>query len=91
MGYENGLSYMPKKEYKKISKMSEKQLIKAYGDKEEDYISPRHDLPIKLPYDMDKGKDQIVNSWSYEYGIFELVRIYKTFDFKNNILIWTGG
>lgn len=42
------------------------------------------------PYNIDKTKEKIVNSWLFEYEIFELVRIYKTFDWKNNYLLFYG-
>lgn len=32
----------------------------------------------------------ITNSWKYEYSIFELVRIYKTFDWENDYLVYYG-
>lgn len=41
------------------------------------------------PFDLEKG-DEVTTSWKYEYGIFELVKIYKTFDWKNNIMIYYG-
>jgi len=34
--------------------------------------------------------DVITNSWKYEYSIFELVRVYKTFDWENDYLIYYG-
>jgi hypothetical protein len=40
--------------------------------------------PFKL------GGDVITNSWKYEYSIFELVRIYKTFDWENDYLVYYG-
>lgn len=43
-----------------------------------------------VPYDLDKSTENIVNSWKYEHAIFELVRIYKTFDWGNNVLIYHG-
>ena len=42
-----------------------------------------------LPYDLEKGEG-VTSSWKYEYSIFELVRIYKTFDWENKILIYYG-
>lgn len=41
------------------------------------------------PYDLEKGVS-ITSSWKYEYGIFELVRIYKTFDWKRNVMVYYG-
>jgi hypothetical protein len=37
-----------------------------------------------LPYSI-KG-DELVSSWVFEYAIFELVYIFKTFDFNENVL-----
>lgn len=41
------------------------------------------------PYNLEKG-DEITTSWKYEYSIFELVRIYKHFDWDNNVMIYYG-
>lgn len=41
------------------------------------------------PYDLEKG-DEITGSWKYEYAIFELVRIYKSFDWKKNVMMYYG-
>ena len=43
----------------------------------------------RMPYDLEKG-DAVTTSWKYEYAQFELVRIYKTFDWDNNIMIYYG-
>jgi hypothetical protein len=42
------------------------------------------------PFDLNDGKQIITNSWKYEYGIFELVRIYKSFDWKKNLMFYYG-
>lgn len=42
------------------------------------------------PIDTDLSHSYINRSWLYEYGIFELVRTYKTFDWKNNTLVLLG-
>jgi hypothetical protein len=42
------------------------------------------------PLDMDPENEKITTSWKYEYELFELVRIYKTFDWKNKIMIYYG-
>jgi len=44
---------------------------------------------IDKPFNLDEG-DSITTSWKYEYETFELVRIYKTFDWENNIMIYYG-
>lgn len=41
------------------------------------------------PYDLSSG-DEVTTSWKYEYGIFELVRIYKSFDWKRNVMVYYG-
>ena len=42
------------------------------------------------PYKLKNETPEITNSWKYEYGIFELVRIYKSFDWKRNVMIYYG-
>lgn len=41
------------------------------------------------PYKLSEG-DKITNSWKFEYNIFELIRIYKSFDWKRNVMIYYG-
>lgn len=43
----------------------------------------------KGPYNLEKG-NEITNSWKYEYSIFELIRIYKSFDWENDKMIYYG-
>ncbi len=43
-----------------------------------------------IPYDLNDGRKEITTSCKYEYGIFELVRIYKSFDWKKNFMIYYG-
>jgi len=38
----------------------------------------------------DLSAKRITDSWLYEYAIFELVRVYKTFDWQNNTLVLLG-
>lgn len=42
------------------------------------------------PIDTDLKRETINRSWLYEYAIFELVRVYKTFDWENNTLVLLG-
>ena len=42
------------------------------------------------PIDLDEDKEHITGDWSYEYAIFELVRLYKVFDWENNELVLVG-
>ena len=43
-----------------------------------------------LPIDLDESREHITGDWSYEYAIFELVRVYKIFDWENDNLILVG-
>lgn len=43
----------------------------------------------QLPYSLDPEKD-LVTSWKYEYAIFNLVLLYRTFDWKRNVMIYYG-
>ena len=42
------------------------------------------------PGDLDKNSENIVSSYLYEHVYFELIRIYKNFDFENNVMIFMG-
>ena len=39
---------------------------------------------------LDEENDNLVDSWLYEHTIFDLVRIYKTFDWENKCLMFMG-
>jgi len=43
------------------------------------------------PVDLSLDRECITMSGLYEYAIFELVRLYKTFDWKNNDLVLVGS
>ena len=43
-----------------------------------------------FPINTDLSNPKICNSWLYEYAIFELVRVYKTFDWQNDCLVLLG-
>ena len=43
-----------------------------------------------LPIDLGENRERITGDWSYEYAIFELVRLYKVFDWENNELALVG-
>jgi len=51
--------------------------------------SMRTEWTCLTPFNLENG-DEITTSWKYEYGIFELVRIYKSFDWKKNIMFYYG-
>lgn len=43
-----------------------------------------------LPVDLDESRERITGDWSYEYAIFELVRVYKAFDWEDDELVLMG-
>ena len=53
-------------------------------------ITPFGDMETYLPYNLDNERTEIVTSWKYEYSIFELVKLYKEFDWKKNYLYYYG-
>lgn len=42
------------------------------------------------PIDLDESRERITGDWSYEYAIFELVRVYKAFDWEDDELVLVG-
>ncbi len=42
------------------------------------------------PYNMDVTREGLVSSWLYEYEIFELVLLYRMFNWDKNVLIFYG-
>lgn len=42
------------------------------------------------PYNLDLTSEEIVSSWTHEYAIFELVRIYKSIDETKQLICITG-
>lgn len=44
------------------------------------------------PYDLEREAKEncITTSWKYEYSIFQLIHIYRTFDWKRNVMIYYG-
>lgn len=67
------------------SKVSEFLDISQFSNDKQDSINRLH-----FPYNIAIDDEQIVSSWEYEYAIFELVRLYKSFDWDNNYLIFLG-
>jgi hypothetical protein len=46
-------------------------------------------LEESRPYSLDPERE-LVSSWKYEHAIFNLVNLYRTFDWKRNIMIYYG-
>lgn len=55
-------------------------------DHAETYLSWWKDNPA----DLNKDHERLVSSWLYENEYFELVRIYKTFDWEKNVMVFMG-
>jgi hypothetical protein len=49
----------------------------------------RTEWTVLTPYNLKNG-DAVTTSWKYEYGLFELVRIYKSFDWKRKVMLFIG-
>lgn len=74
----------------KLSKEERKHLEWEYEIKDKlDSWSGKYFGGI-LPIDLDESRERITGDWSYEYAIFELVRVYKVFDWENNDLVLVG-
>ena len=50
----------------------------------------RWSSPKDFIYNVDKNMVSIVNSWEFQYEIFDLLRIYKTFNVEHDYLLWVG-
>ncbi len=59
----------------------------------DDYVKDeiiKWENPESFIYNKNKTDNKIVESWEFQYEIFELLHIYKTFDDKKYYLIWQG-
>lgn len=45
---------------------------------------------IMSPINFNQEDEKLTNSWRYEYSIWELVRLYKSFDFERNTMLFVG-
>lgn len=43
-----------------------------------------------LIYDL-SSTEKVTESWKFEYSIFEIIRIYKTFDWDKKVMVYFGG
>jgi hypothetical protein len=46
-------------------------------------------LGDSVPFNLNNDKE-LISSWKYEYAIFNLVNLYRTFDWKRNVMIYYG-
>lgn len=63
-------------------------MVNMFKRKSEDISED--DIMMMSSLDLREDTKCITTSWKYEYSLFELVRIWKTFDWKSNILILYG-
>lgn len=73
----------------KLSKEEKKNLLleQATKDKLDSWSGKYFGIS---PINLDEDKERITDDWSYEYAIFELVRVYKSFDWENDDLVLIG-
>lgn len=73
----------------KLSKEEKKNLLleKAAKDKIDSWSGKYFGISS---IDLDESRERITGDWSYEYAIFELVRLYKVFDWENDELVLAG-
>ena len=72
-------------DFSKITQEEENALFNVF----EHLLSMSTEWVSLSPYDLET-KDTVTDSWKYEYSIFELVRIYKSFDWKRNVMTYYG-
>ena len=71
------------------NKMEEWQLMtEVLGLENEEKYNNMNE--VHKPYNLKEDSKVIVQSWLYEYSIFELVRLYKEFDWENDVLLFYG-
>lgn len=69
-----------------LSKLTKVQVIEAF----EHIRSMSFEWTHITPYDLD-NTEKVTSSWKYEYAIFELINIYKRFDWDKDVMIYWGG
>ncbi len=72
-------------DFTKITQQEQNSLFKII----EHVRSMRTEWTCLTPYNLENG-NSVTSSWKFEYGIFELVRIYKSFDWKRSVMIYYG-
>lgn len=41
--------------------------------------------------DLSDNKNRVSGSWKYKYGIFDMISVYKNFDWENDLMVVFGG
>lgn len=80
------LEYDYKFDFSKITQEEQNSLFKII----EHVKSFRTEWTRLTPYNLHNDSPAITTSWKFEYGLFELVRIYKNFDWKRNVMYYHG-
>jgi hypothetical protein len=80
-------------DYKYCRKPTPRQLVEEdLREWEESYTSEKGTTSFfNIELDVPKDKFGISSSWKYKYGIFDLIEIYKYFDWDNYTMIVYGG
>jgi len=73
-------------DFSKITQEEQDALFEMF----EHIKSMRNEWSCLTPFDLDNNAESITTSWKFEYNVFELVRIYKTFDWKRNVMFYYG-
>jgi hypothetical protein len=68
-----------------LSKLTKVQVMEAF----EHISSMSFEWTHLTPYDLDET-EKITSSWKYEYAIFELISIYKRFDWDKDVMVYWG-
>ena len=90
-GFLNG-DYAYEFDFSKITKEEQHQLYKVIEhvlDMGKEWGVNNY-FPESLPYDLNAERPEITTSWKYEYVQFELIRIYKAFDWEKDLLVYYG-
>lgn len=69
-----------------ISNLTQSEIFEGFEHLRSMYFEWMHNFVYDL-----EVPDKITSSWKYEYAIFELIRIYKSFDWENDVMIYYGG
>lgn len=71
--------------YEECTKKTHEELIRQMSNRCSEWSNESW-----TPYNLDLEEPYLVNSWSRDYAIFDLIRIYKTFDFEKSVLVYYG-
>ena len=58
---------------------------------ESEWENPKQERLSYSEIDLSNNKWKVSGSWSYKYGIFDLIHVYKIFDWENDMMVVYGG